>query len=434
MTLCTDFLAMKGSCFRPWQGFPPIRQPKFRGGGSGGPWLSAFPQVCNVSDAFGCIAIVHSGTWAAEMANTYATLTLFSLQYEVAWVDGSLCWSRITGLRREGTLYEPGMRKPMFQDKLSERRRQQRGQSATSSLRSGDPLAQRSVSGRGNGRKAPSAKSTHRGARATQPPAQPRAAASDNTDGAIVDVDAPTAAPHRLDGNPEGEDFDMVGGAHDEVDVFDVGVELAGLIEEDLVELGTCYGEDAVASGQVAESLPEAEARAPTVVPPGLEDALADEVAQSGLEETPLETERPAPQPLASGSGGAGSSGDALPPPPEPHHEPVTVKERLGVTGPSEMGYVYHNGKGRPMLRILRGNPRGSVSVRCYQHTGCSFLLTLASAPCDDDLIEWGFEVPPALEDAPASESKALGEKHKRLADKWRPKKAKAAAKAASGR
>lgn len=81
------------------------------------------------------------------------------------------------------------------------------------------------------------------------------------------------------------------------------------------------------------------------------------------------------------------------------------------------------------MLRVLRGNPKGSLSVRCYRHTGCSFLLSERLAPDDDDLISWAYDVPGNEPGMSTEERKALAQRHKGLADKWRPKKkAKAAA------
>lgn len=115
---------------------------------------------------------------------------------------------------------------------------------------------------------------------------------------------------------------------------------------------------------------------------------------------------------------GASSSADA-PAPPAAEEQPVIAKPV--VVGPSESGYVFVDG--RLAMRILRGNPKGSCSVKCYRHSSCTFLLTLKDAPPDAELIDWFFEVPAAEPGANADTPKALARKHVGLADRWRSKK-----------
>lgn len=93
------------------------------------------PKANKVSDKFGSIDVAHSGPWVEELVGSYSRIKLFSLAYDVLWVDGSLNWSRITAASEVGLLYEPGMRVALFQVQLADRRRAQRLRSARSRCR-----------------------------------------------------------------------------------------------------------------------------------------------------------------------------------------------------------------------------------------------------------------------------------------------------------
>lgn len=127
-----------------------------------------------------------------------------------------------------------------------------------------------------------------------------------------------------------------------------------------------------------------------------------------------------------------GNAADADDPPAGPlGQEDMSAAEAFKVTGPSPMGYVCQDGK--TVMRIQRGNPKGSLSVRCYQHSKCSFLLSLKDAPSDDDLIRWCFAVSAKESAASTAEAAKLAQDHLKLVEKWRPDKKTAAAKRSSG-
>ena len=48
---------------------------------------------------------------------------------------------------------------------------------------------------------------------------------------------------------------------------------------------------------------------------------------------------------------------------PTPSLVPMTTRERMGVTGPFASCYLYADG--RSVGRIIRGKPKGSVSMQC---------------------------------------------------------------------
>ncbi len=72
----------------------------------------------------------------------------------------------------------------------------------------------------------------------------------------------------------------------------------------------------------------------------------------------------------------------------------------------SPLGYCYY--KNHSVSRIQRGKPKGRVSINCYFHPGCSFLINLARCPEDEVLKRWLFEVPSPLDGASQVDRKAL--------------------------
>lgn len=217
-------------------------------------------------------------------------------------------------------------------------------------------------------------------------------------------------------------------GEGDEYDVFDVGAELAGLMEDDLEELVETFAADAPERELGFENeglMAEAPIDPSTAVE--LIDAAAVEAEGAGLGALPegqgLDAAGTTP---ATADEATAPKDDAAPTPPVA--QPQSERER--VNGPSPSGYVWLDG--RSVARILRGNPAGSCSVRCYRHTGCSFLLSLRDTPSDADLLQWLFEVPAAAPGSSSAESKSLGRQHVALADRWRSSKKRKSASSSS--
>lgn len=116
----------------------------------------------------------------------------------------------------------------------------------------------------------------------------------------------------------------------------------------------------------------------------------------------------------------------------------MTARARFNIDGPSASGYCYSDGV--RCCRIVRGMPKNSLSMRCFRHPACSFLLPLRLAPTDDELLEWLFEVEVpdrALSAAAhALEAQRLAALHIARANRWRepPPAAKANGRRGRGR
>ena len=117
---------------------------------------------------------------------------------------------------------------------------------------------------------------------------------------------------------------------------------------------------------------------------------------------------------------GADETGAPLapPPPPDPPPPPISAAERYGLEGPSDKGYWRKDG--RNILRIVRGQPKRSISVACYRHTSCTWVLPLRQAPSDDAIIDWLFsvEVPDYM--APRGAWDSSKDQHVELAKQFR--------------
>ena len=122
-------------------------------------------------------------------------------------------------------------------------------------------------------------------------------------------------------------------------------------------------------------------------------------------------------------AGDADGLGLIMPPP------PMTTRERMGVTGPFFSCYLHAGG--RSVGRIIRGKPRGSVSMQCYFRPSCKFVIAERMGPGDDSLIDWLYEMPAPLDTAFTLERKAAALAHMLLAQKWRATGSGAAASSA---
>lgn len=119
----------------------------------------------------------------------------------------------------------------------------------------------------------------------------------------------------------------------------------------------------------------------------------------------------------ATGAPRAGAVAEPAAPSAELALGEAVVGERA-VEGPTAEGFFSRGG--RVVMRVIRGQPRNSVSVRCYMHTYCSFLLPLRIAPSNAELVAWlleGEELPP---DANAARRRAAGDHHKMRAERFK--------------
>lgn len=114
----------------------------------------------------------------------------------------------------------------------------------------------------------------------------------------------------------------------------------------------------------------------------------------------------------SSSSSGLGSAAGPAVPPPAPWQ---------GLSEPAATGYVYDNM--RSVMRIQRGKPKNSVTITCYRHSKCNFLLTMARCPDNQALFKWFYEVEAAPSGSAANISRELGAKHVKLAmSRWSAK------------
>lgn len=162
--------------------------------------------------------------------------------------------------------------------------------------------------------------------------------------------------------------------------------ELTGMSEDDIEELVQTFAGDTGDSSAAQGAGPDVET--PGAEPEAGEAMLQkinEEASAAGLlGEGPLEDES---------MEGERAPNQVEPPPPPP---PVkTIHERHNVTGPDAKGYWYQDGAA--LVRILRRAPapKNALSVRCFQHRNCSWLLPLRIDPGDEAVFEWLLEVAP---------------------------------------
>ena len=145
----------------------------------------------------------------------------------------------------------------------------------------------------------------------------------------------------------------------------------------------------------------------------------ADEVAiEVGLAEPPASPSLGGVEPEVAGEVPPVEPVAEAPPAEAPVPAPPTPWAAHGLDDPTPQGYYYQNG--RPAIRIIDGNPKNSVSVRCFKHTGCSFLLPLRIRPSDEALFAWWAEVPALPVDAPAGDREAAAMRHNGLAARFK--------------
>ena len=401
-----------------------------------------------VSDRFTSLDFEASGVIAQELSTSCSSVFVYRADYTIPLDDGTLNISRITGLELIGTLMQQGQRKPMLADELTEKRRHEK--QAISKLRQGDPFSEDRVRG-GRGR-AHSARGRGRlgrgrGGRGHDHPAgrggrnRGRGGFDGGPgDGAVVLRAEGDGEPMAPDGPEIGEQSNEGDGgdpAHDPDALFaelDLEEQLANIISSDEAELFATF------EGHGASCDKGPAAKGDGAVPPPGDQHDVDMTARI-FEAAQVEA---AANGLGAGGDGQGiggsssSSGAIVPPPPPPPFEaPILAVDAVGppepepgpqdCAGPTPLGYMLC--RGTAVARLIRGKPAGSMSFRCYRHPSCSFVVSLAGAPTDEELIEYLFSVRPALANMPPAERKALAKEHMDLAKKCKAKpKAKAKA------
>lgn len=387
-------------------------------------------EACLVSDKFKCLAVESSGSFVRKLTDKFSDLVLHTLDYKMNWKDGSLLWSEVYKVTEQGVLLQPGLKTALLSNELKERRKIERMASGSGGLRTSDPLAQPKP--QPSGRSGRGGMTLGRGRRGRGRQQRDETAGPDelhrNPRGQALDATPLPTLPAPPDASEEagasGATSSMADILGEEYDIFGFEAELEDLLDEDVEELLATladpqHGLDAGASEEaqvVGELNQNVEERANLLA---IIEEEADACGLEGEPGEPLCTEGNIPSKGNDATAAASSSIDRLaaqsvecdPPPPPPPPE--------RCTGPSPMGYVSF--EGRSILRILRGNPKNSLSIKCYRHPGCTWLLPLRLAPPDADLIAWSFEVPPATPGMPPAEAKELARRHIKLAERWRP-------------
>ena len=385
-----------------------------------------------VSDRYECVAVETSAMLTRRIVASVSSAVLFQADYHVLLVDGTLMSSRITGLKLIGDLLKPGATHPLLASEVAAKKKAARKESATAKLIQGDPFARAAAEAGKANRKAP-ARGRGGGGRRARGRGRANAAAEQ---GEPVDIVA--YAPGVSSGSGEGNaaaqlgmNLEEVGHAFGGVDLgsqeelfvpfgqdyddIDFEAELGQIMQSDEDELGATFG---AGDGLGDEQRARDGATGPEDVGTPHGSLLVEIVgaADAAAELTGLDGDTPAvagDEACATGPPndelGATMSDFAPPPPPVPARNCV---------GPSALGYVTLDG--RAVMRIQRGNPKSSLSVRCYRHSGCSFLLPLRMAPSDAELIEWCFAVPTAETGASAAEARELARRHVELSRLWR--------------
>lgn len=394
-------MLLSGSCWNP-KVFDMIRAKFMNVDDAHSPILALPSDVylcdrpCMASDRFQMLDSMTSDEVALELVNAFSRMTLYECEYDIPDVDGTLMASRIKNVRHVGILWEPGQTIPLLNQSVKEKRKASRrpASAGLKGLHATDPFAD-----------APFSKG------------QQSSGASSSV--ALQSVDAGVGLSNPLGGA-------VMQGA--ELEPAAPSTHTAGDFQlDDAMDCADC---DSHVSGS---DLEEYEHTFLDVVPPPAEPVAldVDELAQGA--DAPADAdlfalfdgtdlglgEHSVPQGGASSSSGGDTVGVAGAPAVEPWQE---------LVGPTTaMGYIYY--KGRSHMRIIRGNPKYSVTISCYNHPSCSFVLSEKRCPSDEELKKWSFEVGRAPEGSSSAIKAKLRDEHKGLAlarwttGKGRPKK-----------
>ena len=212
----------------------------------------------------------------------------------------------------------------------------------------------------------------------------------------IGDASSDLAAGVRADGGEQRGVFDDIyadngdyaWGLDDFADDFDLEAELELLMDGDVEELEATFSMGLLGNSTKSSQDAAGEASSPAAIVMEVASAVAESIEQVGLTEGDLriaeaeQVDKAASslEPLAETT----AASDALVLLP-----PTSVWDRYQVTPPTPLGYSYH--EGRMAFRAMRGKPAGALSVRCYRHGHCTFLIPLRFDPGDEAIAEWCF-------------------------------------------
>lgn len=339
-----------------------------------------------------------SAEFAKELADTDLEFELCEAQYQVATdIDGSIQWSRISSFEVIGSLYQAGQAMPLKALDLQARRAEKRRGNDIKRLHGSDPLepgqpTMKSNKGTASGR----GRCNNRNARGT---ASGGGSGSSAAAQPVEDVEAypilddlqvvePLALHDRQ--RPDGDAMDMA------------DLESEGHVDSDLDEFALVYEEDPHGHGadqhEGDHALGVGDESA--TLEPGISHALGASTLGAGL-----------------GPGEAEDAGAVPSEPPSAQLAPLEQRWRE-ITDPSALGYMYFGG--RSVLRLQVGKPKGSATINCYAHPGCSALVPIGRCPSLDALKKWYFEVPRPEADASKARRKQLATEHMAIArSRW---------------
>lgn len=364
---------------------------------------------CRAAPGFVGIGYETSDEFILALVRNFSSMVLFRARYDIIQTgDGTLRWSRIQTIDRIGTLWEPGMTRPMLAEKVKARG-SGKPEVALKRLRTGDPFEpgqQPSSSGQARG----SARRGRGAARRHEVPSEPRGAPR----APLVD-DAAGSAELTSDmavdlGRGIGEESERTQGAlQEEMDIAEA---------EDLLSDDSTMSELFATYGAAAEDDPSCLGRVGGIAD-DFQDDLPD-AEQDGLIATQVAEE------LSKAAAEVGLEGDLLASSASSTDPPTMVEDGEGqaapeaatpalaeLTDPSSLGYMYLNG--RSIARVQYGKPKKSVTINCYRHPGCRLLLSESRCPDLSELKRWVFAVEAPEPGATQQDKKELAKQHMAL-------------------
>ena len=379
--------------------------------------LKISDRACLVSGDYKAMFMQTSDELIENLVTTFGAMTLRRLTEEPADIDGSLRWSRVTGVEDLGCLWRVGLRQPL--DTRSARSEghdeRPRGQRLFGTLMDDDPFsdaAEKKIMHMREKRKgAPGGQRQARRKRAVAEPAVSVGAE------ALGDLDRDLQQDRHEE--PEGGEPAAIeeGTAPLEMDLYDDEVDhLSDYLAEELEAIYTSDLEESPAALErrdredhavPADAEPDGEAVA--AILSGVQ-AASDDLGLEAMPATPIGSSSSSSAPVVQAA-----VADPPPPLPNPGH-PWELLSDMSSSG-------YMSFQGRVVMRIQRGKPKHSVTVNCYRHTACKILLSESRCPSDLELKKWLFEVDPAQPGA-AADSKSLGKEHSGIGyQKWGARK-----------
>lgn len=362
-------------------------------------------RLCRVGRGAFCIDTRTSDELIDGLLPKMSRMHLSRAAYDPIFPDGTLLWSRITGAEAIGELWRPGMRDILKFRTAGADQQKKANEKLMAKMRSEDPFSDeaqrrlaRGVGTRGRGSGARGRASAQRGGRG-------RGSATQASGCRLVGAPPDAAAEQIL----ALENLPAEAPAQEEyLDVADDASSIQSVADMEIAfELPSAA--PAAASGDQSQQC----APPGTVNPDGdvaeVARAFAAAVVSVGLGED-------CPAPLAQGSGGSSGSRE---PPPAPDAAASGGEELLArpvwetLPPPSASGYVYSGG--RMVCRIQRDKPKGSVTISCYRHRGCSLMVSQKKAPEDAAVFRWLYEVTESARDSSAEENRVLRDRHMAL-------------------